>query len=764
MRILDRYILSEAVPPSLLSLVVFSFVLLINILFQLAEMIVEQGFSITDGLLYFGCSLPSLLSVTIPVSILTGVLVAVSGLSSEREVTAMRACGVNVSRLLRPLAAFGAATALLLLAFNFWLIPSFASYQENLSQNSVTGKMITRSLQPGQFFDRVPGLLIYVKEFNAKDQSYRNLLIYQNPKEGMESLTVAESAKVLEDRSRGEIGFLVSRGKTLTFKNKTPGKVEVMSFDEQVLKLQMSPKASSVRRDLVAMPAPVLFQRAFPETGAGREDETGTFRYEFSRRTSNSLVVIVFILLAFPLGMANIGGGKGASFSLSILLVLLYWVMQSALGNLALKGRIQPELAAWSPLFALLLGAVFLNLKGGERMWRFREWFGHLPFLTRLISSAGEHEERGGKSGFAGFFTLKTLDKYILSMNAKFFGIVLLSLLCLDWIIETRGLIGYISSGKKAAVYFKYLAVRSVGITPVLAPFAILITVLIVAAVLERRSELVAIKASGISLFRVSASFLITAFMLSLLIVALQEYVMPAANQKAIRIKDNFKNFYSRHLASDEDVWLFNKREAVLYHYNYYDRKEKSFQAFSVYFFDKATLKLRERFRAKRVEFEQGKKASFKKGWWWRESAESGFEFKESGSLVLPDDKDFLVLPPYLDAETLSMKKMKKLIDNLSEKGITTARLSVEYYRKLADGFAPFVLVLIGLPFAFRGGRKGSLYGISIALGLSLLYYTVSAVFKAVGQMGWLDPPLASLFPMFLFSLLGAMMLLKIRT
>lgn len=763
MRIFYRYILKEVLPPSLLSLVVFSFVLLINILFQLAEMIVEQGLSLGDGLVYFACTLPSLFSITIPVSILSGVLVAVSRMSAEREMTAMRACGVNVSSLLKPLGIFGAGAAVLLLLFNFWLVPVFASYQERLSRGSVSGKMITRSLQPNQFFDRIPGLLIYVKEFDAKDQSYKRLMIYQNPKEGVENITIAESARVLEDRGTGEIGFIVSNGKTCTFKNKTPGDVNILSFDEQTLKLQMAQKPSSVKKDLVSMPAPVLLQRAFPQAGAGDAEETHIFRYEFSRRIGNSLIVIVFIFLAFPLGMANIGGGKGASFSLSILLVLLFWVMQSALGNLALKGRLQPEFAAWCPVLALLAISILLNRNGGEKMWRIREWFGHLAFMRRFAERE-EREEPRESAGLPGFRSIRTLDRYILSLNVKFFSIVLLSLLVLDWIIETRGLIGYISSGKKAVIYVKYLAAKSVGILPAMAPFAMLITVLIVSALLERRSELTAMKASGISLFRVSWNFLVTAFVLSAGIMLLQETVMPGANLKAIKMKDSFKNFYSRHLASDEDVWLFNKKDAVLYHYNYYNRKEKFFQAFSVYYFDSETLALRERFRAKRVEIGKGNSVSYKKGWWWRDAGERSFEFRESGVLNIPDDKDFLILPPYLDSETLSMKKLGKLIDNLSEKGISTARLSVEYYRKIADGFASFVLVLIGLPFAFQGGRRGSLYGISTALGLSLLYYTVSAVFKSVGQMEWLDPSLASLFPMLIFSVIGGMMLLKVRT
>jgi lipopolysaccharide export system permease protein len=175
-------------------------------------------------------------------------------------------------------------------------------------------------------------------------------------------------------------------------------------------------------------------------------------------------------------------------------------------------------------------------------------------------------------------------------------------------------------------------------------------------------------------------------------------------------------------------------------------------------------LFLEKRFRAKKASFLDSNVIKFKEGWWWKVNSKDSFQFQEKGETSLPHTKDFLILPEYLDSQTLSMKNLKKIVENLTKKGIKTTRLQVEYYKKISDAFACFVLVILGLPFAFQGGRKGSLYGISIALCLSLVFIVSSALMKSVGQMEWLDPFWSALAPSFLFTIIGFMALLKIKT
>lgn len=761
MKTLFRYSLKETYPPALLALGVFSFILIINLFFQLAELVVEQGFSFVSGFLYFVSALPALLSYTIPIAVLTGILVGFSRLSSDREIIAMRASGINISYMLFPLIISSLAISSFLFLFNFYLIPFCGKFQDTLTNNSVSGKMITRSLKPGEFFDKIPEILVFVQHYDAKDESYKDILIYQNPKEGVEILTTAKSAKVLEDKVRGEIGFIANNGISYTFKNKTPGVVESSSFDEQVLKLEGAVQSKPKKSDLVSMASPLLYQMSFGKENGFLRDDYYIYRYEFYRRIANSIIVFIFILLAFPLGVAEIGGGKGSSFSLSIILVLFYWIFQSGMGNLSLKGKLPPWVGGFLPL--LIFGAISipLNVNGGERIWRLKERFSHLPFFKKLTSITIEKKEEKGR--FFAFSLRKTLDIYIAKYNIRFFVLTLFALLVLNFVVEMRGFVGYLSSGKKIVMFLKYSVFRSIGLIPLLGSFALLISVLITAAVLERRSELTAIKASGISLFRISMTFIFISLFVSLAIFVLQESVIPKTNQKAIRIKDKLKNYYSRNLTSDQDVWLYSFDNRILYHYNYYDRREKMFQGLSVYYLDE-NLFLEKRFRAKRATFVEKNIIKFKEGWWWKVNSDDNFQFQEKGEVSLPHPKDFLVLPEYLDSQMLSMRKMKKLIDNLTKKGIKTTRLQVEFYKKISDAFGCFVLVILGLPFAFQSGRKGSLYGISIALCLSLVFIVSSALMKSVGQMGWIDPFWSALAPSLLFTIIGFMALLKIKT
>lgn len=762
MKKLFRYMLKETYPPTFLALGIFSFILIINLFFQLAELIVEHGFSLLNGFLYFFSSLPALLSYTLPIAVLTGILVGVSRLSSDREIIAMRASGINISCILLPFMALAFAVSLLLFLFNFYLVPFCGALQEQLTSRGITAKTITRSLKPGEFFDKIPDVLIFVQDYSTKDESYNNILIYQNPKEGIEIFTKAKSAKVLEDPKREEVGFIVKEGLSYTFKNKTPGVVESSSFQEQIIRLEGIKSSEPNKSDLIVMELPLLLQMAFGKEGEKLREDYYIYRYEFFRRIANSIVVFVFILLALPLGVSEIGGGKGSSYSLSIILVLFYWVFQSGLGNLTLKGKISPLIGGFLPIVIFALISIPLNINGGERVWRLKEKVSHFPLFKKITTVRLERQRKDKQSSFSFYFR-KTLDIYLTKYNIRFFLLTLFALLMLNFVVETRGFVGYLSNFKKIVLFIKYSFFRSIGLIPVLSAFALLIGVLITCAVLERRSELTAIKASGISLFRISATFIFISIIISFGIFLLQEAVIPKTNQKAIKIKDKIKNFYSRHLSSDQDVWLFNFQDKMLYHYNYYDRNEKVFHGLSIYYFNK-DLTLEKRFRSKRASFLDEHNIRYRQGWWWKINSKENFQFIEKGEMALPHTKNFLILPEYIDSQTLSMKKLKRLINNLSQKGIKTTRLQVEYFKKLSEAFSCFVLVVIGLPFAFQGGRKGSLYGIFIAISLSLVFIVFSALMKSVGQMGWIDPFWAALSPSFLFTLTGFIALLKIRT
>ena len=111
-----------------------------------------------------------------------------------------------------------------------------------------------------------------------------------------------------------------------------------------------------------------------------------------------------------------------------------------------------------------------------------------------------------------------------------------------------------------------------------------------------------------------------------------------------------------------------------------------------------------------------------------------------------------------------TLQEMADQIEALENRGYDVTKLSVAFHGKIARTFSPLVMVLIGLPFAFKVGRRGSLYGVGVALLLVLVYWAALALFNALGLETLAQPIVAAWAPNILFGLLGVTLLLYVRT
>ena len=106
MRIIDRYVVREIIPPFLIALLVFTFVLIIPFIIDLAEQMIAKGVPGGTILQLTITLLPQALALTIPMALLIGLLVGLGRLSADREVVVMMACGISPYRLLQPVLVF----------------------------------------------------------------------------------------------------------------------------------------------------------------------------------------------------------------------------------------------------------------------------------------------------------------------------------------------------------------------------------------------------------------------------------------------------------------------------------------------------------------------------------------------------------------------------------------------------------------------------------------------------------------------------------
>jgi LPS export ABC transporter permease LptF/LPS export ABC transporter permease LptG len=786
LKILDAYILREIRGPFLVGLVVYSFLFLITLLFQLANLVIQEGLSAGSVGLLFLLSLPSLLAYTLPVAVLLGTIIAFGRLSSESEIVALRASGIRGRALLRAPLVLGGLVGLVLLLFNLWLVPACRTTADKLQTQAAEAFNLMRLLRPGAFFDRIPGVLIYAGKANLQEGRYDKVLIVQHPEPALDVLTAAERGRVVRSGDGKVLQFLLEDGETLQFDRKNPGKVQRSTFDQQALTVETYPSGGGGSRAKALSELgtlELLFRLQLPPQSSDpdlvRRDRYA-YLYELHRRFAGAAAALLFALIGIPLGMVNTRGGKGAGFSLSLGVLLGYWVLLSALTDLALAGRLRPEVAAWLPEAALLTVALLL-LRRLDRIPRGGGLKAALSFLPRRAGAAVEAARNAEARPVSAGRGIPILDRYLFFRMAGLFALIALSVLLLDWVIEVRGLSEFLTGQDKLRQLGAYLVNQSPGVLVLLTPLAVLMTVLVTFAMLERGNEVLAMKASGLSLYRISLPAFALGVAACLMVWVLGEGIVPSTSRKAQLQRNRIKNVATRNVATALDVWLFAKDRRTLYHYGLYDAKNHRFQGFSMYRMEEGRFRMESRFFAKELVFpaapftargvldagEPGQnltKATYLKGWTWWSDPKRPFEQSPGGTVDVGLPQNYFVVSPFLEGQYFSSQELKKLVQERRDKGYPFSQQKVDYYQKFADAFTPLVLLLLGLPFAFLTGRKGSLYGIAIALGLSIGYYTLQAVFNSVGAAQWLDPSLAAWAPTVLLGCAGGYLFLNLRT
>jgi lipopolysaccharide export LptBFGC system permease protein LptF len=111
-----------------------------------------------------------------------------------------------------------------------------------------------------------------------------------------------------------------------------------------------------------------------------------------------------------------------------------------------------------------------------------------------------------------------------------------------------------------------------------------------------------------------------------------------------------------------------------------------------------------------------------------------------------------------------SIADLNEEIAGLSKSGYDTTRLRVQYWQKTASVATPLVTVLLGLPFAFKVGRRGSMYGVGVGLVLAIVFWATAAIFNALGLETILPPLLAAWSPNVFYAAIGVYLLLYIPT
>lgn len=352
---LYAYIFKEIPPPFLVGMATFTFMLLMGRFLKLAEMVVEKGVPFGDVARMVLYLLPSFWLFTIPMALLLAILLAFGRLSGDSEITAMKSCGISLYGLLPPALAFSLLAGIACLFVTVYAVPwgnsSFKKLLVDIAQ-ARAGVVIKEKVFNAAF----PGMVIYADSFDQKGQSVGAVIIHDERDPQEPSTIFAGSGTLISDPRTRSIEFHLKDG---SIHHSTEGAgYRMVEFQEYNLRVALTGGAAPVKGA-----SEMTLEELLHPPAKTNAKEMVKMRLEFHSRLALPFSCLVFTLLAMPLGIQNRRSGKAAGFSLSIGVLLLYYIALSAFKTLGERAVLAPLLASWAPNLLFLLLAVYLFKK-----------------------------------------------------------------------------------------------------------------------------------------------------------------------------------------------------------------------------------------------------------------------------------------------------------------------------------------------------------------------------------------------------------------
>jgi len=775
-------VLREVLSHAVLGGVLFTFVLFTRDLAKIVELAIRGSASLGDILRIFAYTLPSTLNLTIPVTVLVGILLGLSRLSADSEVTAMRACGLGVMSFVR-IVSIGAIAALGVgLVNSLYIAPRSAAALLRLGESLKTSQA-SFEVQPRVFYEDFKDYVLYVQDVHPAQGASRwhHVFLADLTQPTTPHITTADQAIVVGGKGQS-LRLHFRDGSQHEISAADPHQYNITKFVESDLAMQVGDQ-DDVRlgrsdTPLQALSLKELWRRAHGE--AGRQ-----YNIQLQERFAYPVACIVLMLVGVPLGLSSRRGGKSAGFVLTIVLVFLYYLFSSVGMALAKQGKVSPLVGVWTAnvIFAVAGTILLRQLSSGGTAAVYTTaaiaWIGRK--LKRFGQQSNEQEStelgfvrrlRRARGVVSNRFPL-IFDDYVLREFMTNLILVVASFLTLSLIFSFFELLGDIIRNKTALVTVgEYLINLIPYMLYHLTPLSALIAVLVTFGSLSRTSELTAMKACGVSVYRLVAPVLVITAVLAAALFAFDEWYLPDANRKQEALRSEIKGKPAQTFLRPDRKWISGQQDnssspSRIFYYQFFDPDRDVFANLTVFEFEPETFHLKRRIFASSARWDARlDRWVLENGWQRTFGGEAISSYQPFTVSTFPEIRE---QPSYFKKESRQSQEMtytelSKYIKDLKQSGFETMRLRVQLNLKIAYPLITLVMAIFAVPFALSMGKRGSLTGIATAIGMAIAYQVLASMFEALGNGSALPPLLAAWSPDLLFGFAGAYMLLRTPT
>lgn len=787
MRILSKAIFKEVATSASLGTLLFIFVLFLRTIERLSSLLVKTSAPPVVIAKLFLYALPATLPFALPLGVLVGILIGLSRMSSDSEITAIRAAGISSITVARPVLLFASLALIITATSSLWLTP-LSLHLETVIARNFAAAQLTGDIESRIFDEQFPNKVLYVNGVSTEGTQLTWHQIFmadvtppaqleQQGKDRGEGprIIVAQQAVPHPDPANNRI--ILDMRDVRTSERDKEGRVITTSAPIQIEALQaQSQEDLQVNKTVQELDTVPLFKRVYRHRGTPlSREEYVDGAIELHQRFALPLACLLLALVGIPLGVSSRKGGKSAAFILTVLVAFFYYLAFITLIGLAKKGSLPVPIAVWTPdaIFSIA-GVIMLARLETPSNCDLTAWFKSVwKRIASWVSSAKLKPSSGRvpRLSAGGGFLLRPMlvDAYVLNGFLFYLTVLLLALVSLIEVFTFFELLGdMVKNDIGMNTMVDYLWNLAPKLIYDLTPIGTLVASLICFGILTKYNEVTAFKAGGVSVHRLAAPVLVASLLISGLLFAFDHYYIPEANRRQEMLRAVIKKKPVQTYLDPNRQWIYGQGSRI-YNYQFLDPHQSVMSNVNVYELDPQSFHVTHQISAERARWDDqlhtwvfqngvsqdlmhGGSGTYKQ--FYGRSA-SFPELTEQPSWFVKEEKEY---------KEMNFSELGQYIRELQAEGMETTPLQVQYYKKFAVPLFALIMAGLSIPFAFIAGNRGAMTGVGISFGIAIAYWTIGTLFDQVGDLNQLPAAMAAWSPDVLFSLAGLYFMVRMKT
>ena len=353
MKIINRYILEELKGPIILSVFIFTFIFLLDIMVAMMENIIVKGISIVDILRLLSFYIPPILTQTIPIGLFLGIMICFSKFSRNSESVAMVSTGMSMNDILKPILILAFSLSLFILFLQESIIPRSFIKLKYLGAKIAYENPIFQ-LKEKTFIDNIDEYSIYVDEVDSNGNAKNILVFERNEKNNFPTVLVGNEA------SWKDYSIVIKNAEFINF-NEEGKKNIIGEFDEK--KVSLTPFFEDINLKIKDVES-LSIKNLISEMKTKNVEEKVEYKVEIFRKLALIYSTFPLSLLGLALSIGHHRTSRKYSFSLAILIIFCYIVLLNIGIVMANSQKINAFAATWIPNVLLsLIAYKFYRLK-----------------------------------------------------------------------------------------------------------------------------------------------------------------------------------------------------------------------------------------------------------------------------------------------------------------------------------------------------------------------------------------------------------------